>query len=140
MSKNNQALPEDGVGNIQEIERVRQIIFGPQIRKYDQLFHEAQADLARLQQEIDRLNEQLSSQRTDHEKKLQELRREVRQSDDNIRSELRKTSEQLTTDKVDRVALGELFVTLGTHLRTGGELTTLTAGPLADLIGQLKEK
>ena len=126
--------------NTQEIERVRQIIFGPQMRKFDQRFQEAQSDLERLQQELDRLQEQLSDQTADTTKKLQELRRDMRQSDDNIRTELRQTTDQLDNDKVDRLALGELFVSLGTHLKTGGSLTDLMAGSLSDLIGQLADE
>ena len=126
--------------NKQEIERVRQIIFGPQIRRYDQLFQEAQADMVRLQEEIDRLNEQLSDQGADHAKKLKDLRRDMRKADDNIRTEVRQTTDQLNNNKVDRVALGELFVNLGTHLKTGGELTNLTANSLVGLLGQLDDE
>jgi hypothetical protein len=38
------------------------------------------------------------------------------------------------TDKVDRVAMGDLFIELGTHLKTGGSLADL----LKDL-GELEQ-
>jgi hypothetical protein len=56
---------------------------------------------------------------------VQTLRRETRQSDDEIRTELRQTAQKLQFEKVDRMALGELFVELGNHLKTGGLLTDM---------------
>jgi predicted nucleic acid-binding Zn-ribbon protein len=112
----------------QEIEHIRDIIFGAQVRDYNQRFQTIQRDLERLQQEIDRLAEQLTDQDSAQRKKLQALRREMRQADDDLRDELRQTAQALTTEKVDRLALGELFVELGTHLKTGGSLADLLKG------------
>ena len=56
----------------------------------------------------------------------------MRQADDGLRDELRQTAQNLTADKVDRVALGEMFVELGTQLKSGGSL--------ADLLEGLEEK
>jgi len=39
--------------NSQDVERIRDIIFGSQMRDYQQQFEALQRDLARLQQEID---------------------------------------------------------------------------------------
>jgi predicted RNase H-like nuclease (RuvC/YqgF family) len=105
----------------QEVERIRDIIFGTQMRDYQRQFQTLQRDLERLQQEIDRLNEQLADQDSSQGKKLQDLRREVRKAD----GDLRDTAQKLTADKVDRVALGQLFVELGTNLTTGGSLSEL---------------
>ena len=69
----------------QEVERIRDIIFGTQMRDYDQQFQTMQRDLERLEQEIDRLNEQLVDQDDAHGKKLQSLRREMRKADDSLR-------------------------------------------------------
>ncbi len=112
----------------QEVDRIRDIIFGPQMRDYEQRFQRIQRDLDRLQQATDRLNEQLSEQGSNQEKKLQVLRQEMRQADDDLRNELRQTAQMLTTDKVDRQMLGELFVQLGTHLKNGGSLSDLLQG------------
>jgi predicted nucleic acid-binding Zn-ribbon protein len=105
-----------------EIHRIRDIIFGPQMRDYEQRFQMLQRDLERLQQEVNRLTGQLSEQESDQNKKLQSLRGELRKADDGLRGELRDTAQSLTTDKVDRVSLGELFVELGEHLKVGGSL------------------
>ena len=112
----------------QEVDRIRDIIFGPQMRDYEQQFQNVQRDLDRLQQELDRLTEKLADQNSDQDKKLQALRRELRQADDDLRDELRQTAQKLTIDKVDRMALGELFIELGTHLKTGGSLADLLKG------------
>jgi len=56
----------------------------------------------------------------------------MRQADDDLRTELRQTAQTLMTDKVDRLALGELFIQLGTHLKAGGSV--------ADLLKDLVEK
>jgi chromosome segregation ATPase len=118
--------------SVQEVARIREIIFGGQMREYQQQFQGLKRDLDRLQQEIDRLNEQLSEQGSDQGKRLKDLRGEVRQADEDLRDELRQTAQKLMVEKVDRVALGELFVQLGTQLKTGGSL--------ADLLEGLEEK
>ena len=114
-----------------EIHRIRDIIFGPQMRDYEQRFQMIQRDFDRLQQEVDRLTEQLSEQGSSQSKKLQNLRGEMRQADDGLRNELRQTVQGLTSDKVDRVPLGELFIELGTQMKLGGSL----ADVLKDLLG-----
>lgn len=111
--------------NSQEVERIRDIIFGAQMRDYEQRFQIFQRDVKRLQQEIDRLNEQLAEQAGDQNKKTQQLRVEVRQADDDLRDELRLTAQQLTVDKVDRVKLAELFIDLGNQLKSGSSVTEL---------------
>lgn len=118
---NNSPQPEV----VEKIDRVRDIIFGPQMRDYEQQFQLVKRDLERLQQEIDHLAERLTEQDSNHLKKVQALHREMRQADDDIRSEMRQTAQKLTIDKVDRLALGELFIELGTHLKMGGSLADL---------------
>jgi hypothetical protein len=120
---------------VEKIDRVRDIIFGPQMRDYDQQLQSIKRDLDRLQQEIDHLNERLVEQDGNQLKKLQALHREMRQVDDDVRTELRQTAQKLTIDKVDRLALGELFIELGGHLKMGGSL----AG-IADWLKSLDEK
>ena len=128
--KQSKATP--GAETAQEVDRIRDIIFGPQMRDYEQRFQTVQRDLDRLQQATDRLNEQLADQDSAQARKLQALRQEMRQADDDLRTELRQTAQTLTTDKVDRLALGELFIQLGTHLKAGGSV--------ADLLKDLVEK
>jgi len=95
------------------------------MRDYEGRFSAVMRDLERLQQEIDRLTEALAEQDTDHAKKMQALRQELRAADDGIRSELRDTAQRLTADKVDRVMLGDLLIELGTHLKAEDGLGSL---------------
>ncbi|MFN8499934.1 MAG: hypothetical protein U0641_18930 [Anaerolineae bacterium] len=108
-----------------EVDRIRDIIFGGQMREYAQRFHSIERDLERLQSTLDNLNEQLADQGRDGDKKLQTLRKEVRQADDDLRGELRHTAERLTDEKVDRQALGELFIEMGNQLKAGGSLADM---------------
>jgi predicted nucleic acid-binding Zn-ribbon protein len=118
-----------------EVDRIRDIIFGPQIRDYEQRFQTLQHDLSRLQQDLDRLTGDLADQGSEQSKKLQNLRQEMRQSDDGLREELRRTAQRLTDDKVDRRMLGELFIELGKHLKAGS--ASLSS---SDLLSQLQEQ
>ncbi|RME73128.1 MAG: hypothetical protein D6784_12415 [Chloroflexi bacterium] len=108
-----------------EIDRIRDIVFGPQMREYEQRFQAVQRDLGRLQEELDRLTAQLADQDSHQTKKLQGLRDEMRRADDDLRAELRETTRQLAADKVDRVTLGDLFIELGNQLKNGGKLGDL---------------
>lgn len=115
-----------------EVDRVRDIIFGPQMRNYDQRFQLVQRDLERLRQQLDQLQEQISEQDLEQTKRLQALRREGRQADDDLRSELRQIAQKLVFEKADRIALAELFIQIGTHLKTGDTLSSM----LNDVLSQ----
>lgn len=118
----------------QEVDRIREIIFGSQMRTYEGKFQTVQRDLERLQQEIDRLTEKLAEQEKNHRDKLQANERELRKTNDSLRNELRETAQKLSDEKVDRKVLGDLFIELGGHLKTGGSL----ADSLKDLL-EVKE-
>jgi chromosome segregation ATPase len=95
------------------------------MRDYQRQFETIMRDLDRLQQEIDHLSGQLAEQDNSQGKKLQTLRKELRQADDDLRSELRDTAQRLTTDKVERQDLGQLFIEIGTQLQAGGGIGDL---------------
>lgn len=107
---------------IQEVDRIRDIIFGSQMRAYDGNFQIIQRDIDRLMQEIERLNEKLAEQEKSHAEKVQALEREMRKSDDGLRAELRATAQKLTDDKIDRRVLGDLFIELGSQLKSPGSI------------------
>jgi predicted nucleic acid-binding Zn-ribbon protein len=126
--KDQPAMAVSEAESAHEVDRIRDIIFGSQMRDYEQRFQTLLRDLDRLQKEIDRLGGQLTDQDSEHGKKLQNLRQEMRQADDDLREELRQTTQQLATDKVDRVALGDMFIQIGTQLKSGSSLADLLAG------------
>jgi chromosome segregation ATPase len=118
-------MDEQRQASSQDVERIRDIIFGTQMRDYQQQFEALQRDLVRLQKDIDQLSEQLAEQDSSQGKKLQTLRRELRQTDDDLRNELRETAQRLTIDKVEQKDLGRLFLEIGNRLTEGrsvGEL------------------
>jgi len=112
----------------QDVNRIREIIFGAQMRAYEQRFQTLQRDLERLQKQLDQLAEQVEQRDTNQGNKTRELRNEIRQANDTLREELRAIAQALTNDKVDRVALAEMFVQLASHLKDGGSLGELLQG------------
>ncbi len=102
----------------QEVDRIREIIFGSQMRTYEGSFQTIHHDLERLQQEIDRLNDTLIEQEKSFSQKVQALDRELRKADDGLRAELRETARKLTDEKADRQMLGDLFIELGNQLKS----------------------
>jgi predicted nucleic acid-binding Zn-ribbon protein len=112
----------------QDVNRIREIIFGAQMRAYEQRFQAQQRDLERLQQQLDQLAEQGEQRDSNQTNKTHDLRNEMRQANDTLREELRAIAQALTNDKVDRVALAEMFVQLASHLKDGGSLGELLQG------------
>jgi hypothetical protein len=49
----------------------------------------------------------------------------MRQSDDDLRDELRQAVDQLMVDKMDRVTLGEMLVEMGQRLKSGASFSDL---------------
>ena len=73
----------------EKLERIREIVFGAQMRDYNQRFENIQRDLARLQQEIQRLSEQMAEQGRQQSKQM-------RDTDDRLVAKLQEQSRQFT--------------------------------------------
>ncbi|MFN8489226.1 MAG: hypothetical protein U0350_16710 [Caldilineaceae bacterium] len=73
------ALPGSVTDSSEKVERIREILFGAQMREFTQKFDLVQREVVRLQQEIIRLNEQL------------------REQDKTLRKQLREEGERLAT-------------------------------------------
>ncbi len=90
------------------VDRIRDIIFGPAMRDYDQRFEGVLRDLSRLQAEVDRLNELLTAKDAAQTKSLQGLRQELRQADSELRAdarnELARLGTQLTEQNSSQIA------------------------------------
>ena len=127
MSKQ-QTDTQPATGSVQEVDRIRDIIFGTQMRDYEQRFQLMQRDVERLQGEIERLNGALSTQDGEQGKKLQGLRQELRQADNDLRDEVRDSARRLTNDKVDRIGLADMFIELGNQLKNGGSIADILTG------------
>ena len=120
---------------VEEVGRIRDILFGQQMRDYQQRFDALRRDLERLQGELDRLRQQLADQDGDQSKRLGSLRQETRDADDVLRSELRESVARLSDEKTDRAVLAELFIQLGASLKTGSSID----GLLKSLGGTVKD-
>jgi hypothetical protein len=79
----------------ESVERIRDIIFGPKMRDYEQRFEALVRDLGRLQADMDGLAEQLAAKDASHGKNLQAVRQELRQADGELRNELKAESARL---------------------------------------------
>ena len=115
----------------QDLERIREILFGQTIRDYDSRFSSVSRDAERMQKSIDQLSQQLAEQQAENSRKLQELRKEMRESEDSLRTELRDVNQRLTEEKMDKQVLGDLFIELGNQIKTGA----IFSGVLEDLLG-----
>jgi chromosome segregation ATPase len=81
-----------------------------------------------LKAELEQLNCALNDHDTAQKSTLQQLRQELRKADADLREELRQVMQRLTDDKTDRSMLGELFVELGNHVKSGGSLSDILQG------------
>jgi chromosome segregation ATPase len=114
-----------GTETAEEVGRIRDILFGQQMRDYQQRFDALRRDLERQQGDLNRLRQQLVDQDADQGKKLGSLRQEAHDADEALRSELRETAAQLSDQKADRAVLAEFFIQIGTVLKTGGSFDGL---------------
>lgn len=114
----------------QDLERIREILFGSVIREHETRFVTLQRDLERLQKALDRTNEQLAAQDSAQNKKLLEARQDFQASNDELRAEMRAEVDRLSNEKVDREQLGNLLIEMGNQIKGTGVLSSL----LGDLL------
>lgn len=88
----------------ESVDRIRDIIFGPKMRDYDQRFEAIVRDLDRLQQELDGLTDKQTSQNAAQTKSSQTLRQELRQADSELRSELKQELARIETQMAEQNA------------------------------------
>ena len=114
----------------QDLERVREILFGGVIRDHDTRFATLQRDLERLQKALDRTNEELANRDSAQSKKLQEARQAFQTENDEMRAELRSSVERLSSAKVDKEQLGNLFIEMGNQIKGNGTMNAVLDGLL----------
>ncbi len=111
--------------NPQDMERVREILFGGVIRDHEARFAKLQRDLERLQKALDKSNEQLAAQDSAQNKKLQEARQDFQTSGDDLRAEMRSAVDRLSAEKVDKEQLGNLLIEMGNQIKGTGILSSV---------------
>ena len=109
----------------QDLERVREILFGGVIRDHDARFGTLQRDLERLQKALDRTNEELANRDSAQSQKLQEARQLFQTESDELRAELRSSVERLSSTKVDKEQLGNLFIEMGNQIKGKGTMSAV---------------
>lgn len=95
---------KEPVASAESVERVRDIIFGPKMRDYEQRFEAVMRDLGRLQGELDRLSEQLTARDAAQSRNVQALRQELRQADDELKAALKAEAGRLTAQLAEQDA------------------------------------
>jgi hypothetical protein len=73
----------------EKVERIREILVGPLLREYTQKLEMSKRELARLQQEVTRLNEQLHEQDKN-------LRKQMREENERLHAELQEQDQRQT--------------------------------------------
>lgn len=126
----------------ESVERIREIIFGPKMRDYEQRFEAVTRDLGRLQQELDHLSEQLTAKDTAQGKNLQGLRQELRQTGSDLRKELKaeigRVGAQLTEQNAAQAAN---LQTLRQELhQADDDLLSQVKTDLEELVAQMAEQ
>lgn len=91
-----------------------------------QELRQADSDLqTQIHADLEQLATQMAEQNASLQSSLQGLRQELRKADGELREELRQLTKRLTDDKADRSTLGDLFIELGNHVKTGGSFADL---------------
>ncbi|NTV64589.1 MAG: hypothetical protein HGA65_13800 [Oscillochloris sp.] len=119
----------------QERQRGRDVLFqqlAAQVRQHEETIVGSGAsilDLKRTQTaheaEIRATKTELIDTRDQIEQRSQNLRREIRSSEDAVRNELRRIADRLENQKTDRRALASMLTEIATRLETGNTVTDL---------------
>ncbi len=125
--------------SLNNIEQIRQLIFGDQIQDYDKRFQE-------VEQKIENLNKQFQSYKSEMDDRLKTLNQSI--SDDQTQmqkdieahhqtlvqeiSVLKNHLSNLTDDKVSRSQLADQMINLAMQLKGESILDQIDSGPASD--------
>jgi len=104
----------------QNIDQIRDLIFGEQIQKYDKQFSEIAKDNKKLNELIEEVSQQL---KIELEQKISAVKKDVQK----IQSTLQKEIDELQSDKVDRLQMANLLIELGMRLKGENVLDSITS-------------
>jgi hypothetical protein len=100
-----------------EVDRIREIIFGPQMHDYEQRFEAILGEVKRLQDAVERLAGQVSELDSSGDKKMQSLHRDLQKSAQELRQDVDQKAQSLNSQKVARAELAQMLINLGTQLQ-----------------------
>jgi uncharacterized protein involved in exopolysaccharide biosynthesis len=112
-----------------EVDRIRDIIFGSQMRTYEQQFKRVGARLDQIDKQLEALKAALDGQGADLAAQLREQGGELRKQNQDLRAEFTRALDAMENDKASRSHVGDLLVEMGTRLKENADIT--------DLLGQL---
>lgn len=130
-----QTTPSDYSEQVNDLLRIREILFGAQMREYEQRFQSHQARMQDLQNQIDalaahtdaRLQElradtqrQFSELRADIHRQFEELHAEMQRRFEALEAQLSAHVERLTYEKTTRFDLGDMLIEIGERLKRDG--------------------
>jgi hypothetical protein len=101
--------------SVAEVDRIRDIIFGPQMRLYEQHFQRVTSQLEALGKQIEELRTALHQQATDQESQTRKVQEELRQALDGQKRELTTRLEQQGAEQQQQMRQ------LAADLRTQGQ-------------------
>jgi vacuolar-type H+-ATPase subunit I/STV1 len=114
------------------IDQIRQLIFGEQIQDYDRRFQE-------LQKKLDQLNKSLQAGKEETDEKLKEIQKtfqkDLASKIDAVKQEIlevKKSLSNLNDDKVDRNQLADQLIDLAMRLKGSSILDQIDKGITAD--------
>lgn len=81
--------------------------------------------LAQQERDLKVFRSNVEEHRGQYERKMDALKHEVRQSEDDLRDELRRMADRLDYQKTDRKALASMLMEIATRLETGSSVTGL---------------
>lgn len=106
-----------------------------QLRQHDETissFSDALRDMHKVQvaqdTELRSVRSEMIDARDQYEQRSQGLRREIRQTEDTLRDELRRIADRLEYQKTDRKALASMLIEIATRLETGHTVAGMLEG------------
>ncbi len=106
-----------------------------QVRQQEMLGQSVQGNTIELRKTVSQQEQDLRTLRTtigehrdQRERKLDDLKREVRQAENGLLAELRRVTDRLDDQKTDRKALASMLMEIATRLETGSNVTGLLGG------------
>jgi len=94
----------------QNIDQIRELIFGEQIRDYDRRFKDISHQFSKLEQAF---HDDLEKKEADLVKKLDELKKSMQ----TLEKDMKKHLATIETDKADRLQLANLLIDMGMRLK-----------------------
>lgn len=93
-----------------------------------EMLQELRTTQQQQENEVRNVKSILGENRDQQERRLDTLKREVRQAEDDLRAELRRVTDRLGDQKTDRKALAAMLMEVATRLETGSTVTGLLEG------------